>query len=220
MSRLKEIRDYQILLGDGNMSEFDHLPVVLAMEICEYAHRNQKREDGEIYGAHPFRCFEMYRKFVGMVGKFVGIVDTDTFGIDKEKMRECGIPFDGVQELCLLHDVVEDTDFTIEDLEEIFEECNLKIYFELYIKKPLIALTHNKSEEYDDYIEKCLKYPSSALVKMIDMQDNLNVFTLISLDEDKYDRGLMYYHYIFLINNKYHFLEGAHEYKEEPVCIA
>ena len=213
MSRLKEIHDYLISVGkkEKDLLELDHYSVYLSMEICEYAHRNQKRENGEDYANHPFRCLGMYREFVG-------IVEDDPFCIDKDMMLENGIPFDGVQELCLLHDVIEDTDFTIEDLEEIFDECNLKTYFDMYIKYPLIAITHNKSEEYDDYIVKCLEYPASALVKMIDMQDNINVMTLISLNKDKYKRGLKYYHYTLLINNRYHFLEGRHKYKEEFVC--
>ena len=215
MSRLKEIHEYLISVGknEKDLLELDHYSVYLSMEICEYAHRNQKRENGEDYANHPFRCLGMYREFVG-------IKEDDPFCIDKDMMFEHGIPFDGVQELCLLHDVIEDTDFTIEDLEEIFDECDLKTYFDMYIKYPLIAITHNKSEEYDDYIVKCLEFPSSALVKMIDMQDNINVMTLVSLDKDKYMRGLMYYHYTLLINTQYHFLEENHKYREEFSCNA
>lgn len=215
MSRLKEIHDYLISVGkkEKDLLEFDHYSVYLSMEICEYAHRNQKRENGEDYANHPFRCLAMYREFVG-------IIEDDPFCIDKDMMFEHGIPFDGVQELCLLHDVIEDTDFSIEDLEEIFDECGLKTYFDLYIKYPLIALTHDKSEEYDDYIIKCLEYPASALVKMIDMQDNINVMTLISLDKDKYIRGLKYYHFTLLINTQYHFLEENHKYREKFACNA
>lgn len=215
MSRLKEIHDFLIKAGrkEEDLLEYDKYSVYLSMEICEYAHRNQKRENGEDYAMHPFRCLGMYREFVG-------IIDGDPFCIDKDDMLRHGIPFDGVQELCLLHDVVEDTDFTIEDLEEIFEECDFKVYFDLYIKYPLIALTHNKSEKYEDYILKCLEYPASALVKMIDMQDNVNVMTLISLDKEKYQRGLKYYEYTLLINTKYHFLEENHKYREKFLFIA
>lgn len=210
MSRLKEIHDYLISTGrkEEVLNDCDHYSVYLSMEICEYAHRNQFRENGEEYAFHPFRCLKSYRDFVG-------IKDDDFFCIDKDKMYECGIPYEGIQELCLLHDVIEDTDFTIEEIEEIFNECGFELFFELYIKYPLINLTHIKGEDYEDYINRCLDNISSAIVKMIDMQDNMYVLSLNSLDEYKYNRGLKYYKYIKRINDKYHFIEGNGKYKEE-----
>ena len=177
------------------------------MEICEYAHRNQIRENGDLYLVHPCRCLGYYRHMVG-------IKENDPFCIDVDLMEKYDIPYNGIQELCLLHDVIEDTDFTMEDLKEIFDECKLLDHFNMYIEKPLDIITHRKEESYDIYIDKCLKNRSAALVKMCDLNDNLDVTTLISFDDYKYDRCCRYLKYINIINNKYHFIENINEYHE------
>lgn len=210
MSRLIEIHEY--LLNNGyketELEEMDAYSVYLAFEIAIYAHRNQFRENGESYVLHPRRCMEAYRKFVG-------IKDNDCFCIDKDLMKEYGIPYDGMQEICMLHDVVEDTDFTIEELEEIFVEQGMGSYFLVHIKDYLEYITHNDDVDYEDYLNTCMKYPRTALAKMIDLQDNLNIFTLSSFDEVRYDRAKKYLSYIYKIENKYHFLENCEEYKKE-----
>ena len=195
MSRLKEVQDYLINLGydEKGLISNAHTTVGLSMQIAEYAHRNQKRENGEPYVNHPYRCLAIYREFVGIVPNEYDCIDVDL-------MYENEVPFDGVQELCLLHDVVEDSDFTVDEIGEMFDECDLGNYFNLYIRKPLELITHDKNDDYDDYILKCSKHPSSALVKMIDMQDNVNAFTLSDYGNDKYERSFKYFKYIFLIN--------------------
>ena len=80
---------------EKSLSLYDGRSVYLAMEIAEYAHRNQKRENGEDYVNHPMRCYQKYQKLVG-------IEVNDPFCIDSELMFKYGIPFDGVQEVCIL----------------------------------------------------------------------------------------------------------------------
>ena len=208
--KLIKIHEYLIDKGvdEETLLEWDSSSVYLAMEIMEYAHRNQKRENGEDYAEHPSRVLENYRKLVG-------IKPNDYFCIDEDMMAHNLIPYDGVQEVCLLHDVIEDTDFTIEELREIYIECGFEKYFDLYIEDALRKITHDKSMDYGEYIKICLKNPISAIVKMMDLQDNLRVIDLIDLNEDKYNRAKGYLSWILVINDKYHFLENANKYRKE-----
>lgn len=208
MNRLNEIHEYLISKGakEEDLKKMDGCSVYLSMEIMEYAHRNQKRENGEEYANHPSRCMQEYRELVG-------IVPDDPFCIDKDLMYEFEMPYDGVQEVCLLHDVIEDSDFTIEEVEGIFDECSLENYFNLYIKQPLVNVTHIKSMDYLSYIKICMEHPVSAIVKMMDLQDNLHVLSLVEFNEKNYERASRYLQYLYLINVKYRFIENAKRYK-------
>lgn len=208
--KLKKIHSYLIRRGykEDELVKADTSSVYLAMEIMEYAHRNQKRENGEDYANHPSRVLFGYQSLVG--------IDPDGyFDIDVDLMYQYGIPYSGVQEVCLLHDVIEDTEFTIDDIKEIYVDRGFKRYFEIYIENALKRITHDKSVDYDEYIKICLKNPISAIVKMMDLQDNLRVIDLIELNEDNYHRSQRYLSWIFVINNMYHFMENAHKYREE-----
>ena len=92
---------------------------------------------------------------------------------------------------------------------------NIEKYFDLYIEDALRKITHDKSMDYGEYIKICLKNPISAIVKMMDLQDNLRVIDLIDLNEDKYNRSQKYLSWILVINDKYHFLENANKYRKE-----
>lgn len=210
MSRLKEIHDYLVSIGkkEEDLKQLDKFSVYLSMEIMEYAHRNQKRENGEDYANHPSRCLQNYRDLVG-------IIPDDYFCIDKDMMYENGVPYDGVQEVCLLHDVVEESDFTLVEIEEIYKECELGDFFKLYIKEPLKLITHDKKMDYFTYIMVCMENPISALCKMMDLQDNIYILSLTKFDENNYKRAQDYLLYMFLINSKYQFIERVQSYKKE-----
>ena len=207
---LRKIHDYLISIGaeEKNLLQMDTQSVYLAMEIMEYAHRNQTRENGEEYAEHPSRCLKRYRKMVG-------IVPDEYFCIDKDLMAEHGIPFEGVQELCLLHDVVEDSELSFEDVQSIFYDCGFATYFNLYLSDSLKRITHNKSVDYDDYIAICLQNPISAFVKMLDLQDNLQVLDLVELNEYTFNRSIGYLRYIYTINHVYHFVENIQAYLKD-----
>lgn len=209
-TRLKEIHEYLIKVGceEQDLLNMDTQSVYLATEIALYAHRDQKRVNGEDYANHPLNCMESYRKFVG-------ITPDDYFCIDVDLMCKYGIPYEGVQELCLLHDVIEDSDLTFDEVRDIFIECGFKTHFDLYIALPLNKITHDKSQSYDEYIKICMEHPTSSLVKLIDMQDNLNVLTLTNFNEENYQRANKYLQFIYLINSKYHFIENNQIYLSE-----
>lgn len=170
----------------------------LAELIMRYAHRNQKRENGENYANHPLRVAGMFRNWFGPC-----------------RLELLGISFKGVQEVCLLHDVVEDTKITIDDLYDIFAYYGHKEYFDNYLRKSLEIITHNKEDSYFDYIGNVLENPVASLVKMIDLQDNLFILGLISFDDKKYERAQDYLRWFYVINEKYHFIEKIEKYKKE-----
>lgn len=206
---LDKIHDYLKSKGqsDENLKFYDSTSVYLSMEIMEYAHRNQKRENGEDYAEHPSRCLQIYQDIMG-------IKPHDMFCIDEKLMRQLAIPYDGVQEVCLLHDVIEDSDLSFEDVASIFKECGGENHFNTYIADALKRITHDKTMPYNDYIEICAQNPISALAKMIDMEDNSNVFSLNQLDEKCYKRTRHYLGYIYYLNSIYHFIENIAIYRD------
>ena len=135
----------------------------LAKGIARYAHRNQKRENGEPYWLHPYRCAETFRSLLR--------------GQDPAVAESCGIPVKGVECLCLLHDVVEDTPITASQIKSLFAEAGYLDYFLTYIETPLDLLTHRKGERYQEYIDRLKGDPRASLVKIIDMHNNLLVLT-------------------------------------------
>lgn len=186
---------------------FDTHSVYLAIEIADYAHRDQKRANGEGYFNHPYRCLQAYRELVG-------IKEDDPFCIDSDLMHQFGIPFEGVQEVCLLHDVLEDTEFSIDDIRYMYIECGFGQFFDSYIKDALLCIAHDKNVNYSSYIEKCLSNPISALVKMMDLQDNIYVLDLTEFNEENYFRSQRYLFWLYHINSKYHFIENVEKYKK------
>lgn len=206
MNRLPEIREYFLSLGyrNGDLDRNEKSSISLSEEIMHYTHRNQYRKNGEKYENHPLRCRQNYLNLISFA--------MEGSKINEEKLKERNIPYQGVQETCLLHDVIEDTDFTIDDLEDIFTECGFKGYFNVFIRDPLIRLTHAKSVDYYSYIQICMANPISAICKMMDLQDNSSVLSLMSFDECSYQRTQKYLTCLYSINNKYHYIEAANHH--------
>lgn len=178
----------------------------LSKKIMEKAHKNQTRVSGEPYKLHPIRCFNNYAAFIGYLDE----PETKCYQLEEE-----GIPFFGVAELCLLHDVIEDTSFGIEKIETLFQKDGLSNYFQKRIKDALERITHDKKMDYPSYIEMCMGNPISAICKMMDLQDNLTVLSLDEFNPKNYKRAQNYLTYLYQINNKYHFIERTHKYRQE-----
>lgn len=68
--------------------------------------------------------------------------------------------------IALLHDVVEDTDITIEELETEFPE---------EVTEALKLLTHDKATDYSDYIMKIKESPAAREVKLADLRHNSDI---------------------------------------------
>ncbi len=200
MTGLKEIIRNHMIEHYGEKS-LDGYP--LAYHIAEYAHYNQKRVNGSPYFVHPISMFENYESFMCLSYK----------ELDKDLHNELGIPLYGVIDVILLHDVVEDTDITFEDIRDYYHENRHGKFYDYCVDKPLRLITHDKNDDYDTYIEKVMSHPISAFVKMIDLIDNSNLFTLNKLDDEEYQRTLRYITYFKRINDEYHFVEKIYEYR-------
>ena len=80
----------------------------------------------------------------------------------------------------VLHDVVEDTGITFDDLrKEGFAEDVIEV---------LDALTKRENEEYDDFISRVLENKTACIVKLADLKDNLDLNRLPSVTEEDFRR--------------------------------
>lgn len=79
-----------------------------------------------------------------------------------------------------LHDVVEDTDWTLEALaNEGFSD---------EIIGAVDAMTHDDSETYDEYLLRVAKNPIAVRVKLNDLSDNMDIRRLKELDDSSVTR--------------------------------
>lgn len=88
--------------------------------------------------------------------------------------------------VAILHDVLEDSNYTIKDL-------NFLTYKQ---KKALLLLTHKKDEDYFEYIYKIKKNTIAKEVKLSDLKQNMNLKRLKNIDKkdikryDKYTEAI------------------------------
>jgi (p)ppGpp synthase/HD superfamily hydrolase len=86
--------------------------------------------------------------------------------------------------VALLHDVVEDTDYTIEDL--------AKMGFGEEVISALSLLTHDDGTEYMDYVRLIKDNPIAKAVKLADLKHNSDITRLDSVDEKALQRREKY----------------------------
>ena len=73
----------------------------------------------------------------------------------------------------LLHDVVEDTSLTFEDLAKTFPEEVMEV---------VTLLTHDENDNYFDYVRKIKTNPIARKVKLEDLKHNSNTTRCIGAD--------------------------------------
>ena len=81
--------------------------------------------------------------------------------------------------VALLHDVVEDTDITFEDLEKEFSQT---------VIDALKLLTHDKSVDYMEYVKTIKNNPIARNVKLADLKHNSDMTRLLSVTEKDIER--------------------------------
>lgn len=110
------------------------------------------------------------------------------FAAHKEQLDKCGIPYvfhpfhlaeqmqtEETTIVALLHDVVEDTDYTLEDI--------TAMGFDPVITDALALLTHSKDVAYMDYVRAIKDNPVAKAVKLADLKHNSDLSRLDIVDE-------------------------------------
>jgi (p)ppGpp synthase/HD superfamily hydrolase len=69
--------------------------------------------------------------------------------------------------VAVLHDVVEDTDLTMKDLQQAG--------FTAYVLEAVRLVTHDKKDSYADFVAKCAAHPLARAVKLADLEDNMRL---------------------------------------------
>ena len=132
-----------------------------AIALAASTHESQMDKGGKAYILHPLRMMMRLR--------------TD----DVELMA-----------IAVLHDVVEDSDTTIEDL--------VAMGYSMRIVAGVDAMTRRENETYDEFIKRCAQNPDARLVKREDLRDNSDITRLKGLRQkdferlEKYSRAFIY----------------------------
>jgi (p)ppGpp synthase/HD superfamily hydrolase len=79
--------------------------------------------------------------------------------------------------VAVMHDLIEDTKLTIDDIKNKGFNEN--------ICDALICLTKQKSEIYENYIKRISDNKIATIVKIADLEDNMNIMRLISPIHEK-----------------------------------
>jgi len=92
----------------------------------------------------------------------------------------------------VLHDVIEDSDLTLSDLQnEGFSEDIIHI---------VDLLTHYEKDSYTEYIDRLKDHPVARKIKLIDLQDNMDIQRLNSINEKDFKRLERYHkHWLKLL---------------------
>ena len=94
--------------------------------------------------------------------------------------------------VALLHDVVEDTDYTIEDL--------IAMGFNERVISAIKLMTHAEGVPYMDYVAKIKENPIAKAVKLADLAHNSDITRMDVVDEKAKARVAKYAQAIQLLN--------------------
>lgn len=93
--------------------------------------------------------------------------------------------------VALLHDTIEDTDVTPEYL--------LAEGFPQSVVDGILSVTKRNGESYEDFVARAKQNPLGRVVKLQDLEDNLDIFRLTALDADmtaRYNKYLAAYRFL------------------------
>lgn len=115
------------------------------------------------------------------------------FEAHKDQLDKSGLPYvfhpfhlaeqmDTEETVCvaLLHDVVEDTEYTLEDL--------IAMGFPKPVTDALALMTHDENVPYLDYVAKLKDNPVARRVKLADLKHNSDLTRLDRVDEKALER--------------------------------
>ncbi len=135
-----------------------------AYDMAKRAHEGQLRKDGSPYVTHCVAAAD---------------ISVD-LGLDEDSI--CA---------ALLHDVIEDTGYTLEDL--------AAMGFPQRVTQPLALLTHRDSVPYLEYVAEIKKDPVARAVKLADLRHNSDLSRLDTVDEKALERVAKYKEAIALL---------------------
>ncbi len=98
-----------------------------------------------------------------------------------------------LMQIAILHDVIEDTNYTINDLKEIG--------FSQRVLVALNLLTHESNVHYDDYIKSISNNIDAIKVKLADLKDNSDITRLKGLRKKDFDRMEKYHKAFIYLSN-------------------
>lgn len=85
----------------------------------------------------------------------------------------------------MLHDILEDTDCTVEVLAESG--------FSKSVIDAILCLTHNNGESYEDYIRRIKRNPMARRVKLADLTHNMDIRRLPYITDKEVNRLIKYH---------------------------
>lgn len=86
--------------------------------------------------------------------------------------------------VAVLHDVVEDTSYSLGDIDERFDT---------EIRDAVDALTKRNGEEYMEFIERAAADPIARQVKLVDVEDNMDLTRLDELEDGVFQKQRTYH---------------------------
>ena len=126
------------------------------------------------------------------------------FEAHKEQVDKSGMPYvfhpfhlaeqmktEETTVVALLHDLVEDTDYTIEDL--------MSMGFSKSITDAIALMTHANDVEYMDYVREIKNNPIAKAVKLADLKHNSDLSRLDVINEKALQRKEKYQKAIALL---------------------
>ncbi len=152
---------YKDMLKDTyqTLSNEDKLMIRKAFDIAADAHKDQRRKTGEPYIYHPIAVAKIVANEIGLGAYSIAAA--------------------------LLHDVVEDTDYTFADIEQLFGETITKIVNGL-TKISKLQKDQDASIQAENFRKMLLTLNDDVRVILIKIADRLhNMQTLESMREDK-----------------------------------
>lgn len=142
--------------------DIDHVSedVKRAFGVAKKAHRGQVDKAGKEYIYHPWSVATITWNLIGEKG------------FDAKFVNDCLVT-------ALLHDVVEDTDVSIE---------YLKGRFSNEVIEALGYVTHDKSVPYMDYVENVSNNEIASWVKLADLMHNMDLTRFNHITEKEVNR--------------------------------
>lgn len=123
---------------------------------------------------------------------------------DHYALHWANVAFDGPKsdverQIAILHDLLEDTDWTEDDLREVG--------FSERVINGVVAMTRDEdNESYFDFIERCSKNPDALRVKLSDLRHNMdqsrNKFTIGERDMNRINRYAVSYQYLKAVEER------------------